>query len=302
MNGVKNATALDGAADWLTYTPAAGGMAITTDETEIGGPGRAVVVATGNSTGVQVFSLFTSELQFAPGERIEAFSHFAAWAGSSPLPAQLRVVWYDGAGSSVGEETLPLQPAKAGRRGLPSTFAFGRTRVSPPNGVTRARLNVIATSTGGGQVIRIAMLKPFLGGVAAGAPSPCWTPGPHSNPDLDLDVWPGELMAWRDIDSPRTPNRNGFQTDAGIPATRRTGTRSRIRFSGELMLDLPKRDLLDQFIEARLLVPESRPFWFVHPDTRQLCRAWIDPEEGEPADSGRGRERRTRVGLLLEIA
>ena len=143
-----------------------------------------------------------------------------------------------------------------------------------------------------------AFLKPY----ASPDASTCWTPGPHDNPDLNLAVWPETLPDMREIDSPRTPTRLGFQTDAQIPVGRRIGTRGRIRFTGSMFLTLEQRDTLERFLESRNLLAESAPFWFVHPDTRQLTRAWFDPDEGDPADSGRGRERRTRVGLLLEIA
>jgi hypothetical protein len=302
-NGIKNATGLDGATDWINGG-SAGSAAITTDEAIRGGPGRAVIVSSATSSGAgQSHYVASSQLLFAAGERIEAFAHFAAREAGAAASAYLAARWYDAGGAVISTEPIgAVQTASSPRRGLPATFSFTRARLVPPPLAVRVRLEAHREAIASGATSELQLLKPYLGGVASGAPAPCWIPGPHTNPDLDLDAWPDSLPDFRDLDSPRTPTRSAFSTDAQIPVGRRFATRGRIRFSGELALTLEQRDTLEQFFEARNLLPDSAPFWFVHPDTRQLTRAWFDPEDGDPADSGRGRERRTRVGLLLEIA
>lgn len=303
-NGIKNATALDGATDWTIGGTGVSSSAIVADEEVRGSPGRAVVKGTGTvAVAGNRLVMASSDLQFAPGELIEAFAHYAARRGGAPAPARLSIAWFNAGDGLVSLDPLAADAAATdARRGLPATFAFTRVRLAPPATAIRARLEVSAASSANAQAVEVDLLKPFLGGVASGARPPCWTPGPHTNPDLDLDSWPDSLPDFRELDSPRTPTRTAFSTDSQIPAGRRFGTRGRIRFTGELALTLEQRDTLDQFVESRNLLPESAPFWFVHPDTRQLTRAWIDPEDGEPSDSGRGRDRRTRVGLMLEIA
>lgn len=299
-NGIKNATGLDGVTDWSID----GGVtaAISIDESELGGPGRAVIVGTRTATVGQYAALITSRLQFAEGELIEVFAHHAADHAGAPIASRLYASWFNGLGVGISNTAIAAgQIAPRPRRGLPSTFAFNRVRLTPPADARAVEVYVIATAPSSG-LLRVALLKPFIGGVASGDRPPCWSPGPHTNPDLDLDIWPESLPDFRELDSPRTPTRTAFSTDAQIPVGRRFGTRGRIRFTGELKLTLEQRDTLDQFVEARNLLPDSAPFWFVHPDTRQLTRAWIDPEDGEPSDSGRGRDRRTRVGLMLEVA
>lgn len=300
-NGIRNATALDGATDW-TGT-ASGAVVIATDEALVGGPGRGVITATAATGAGQTHSLVSSQLLFAAGETIEAFAHHAAILDDGDLVSQLNVMWFEADGDFIGREAVSTPKfANRPRRGLPASFGFSRARLTPPAGAFRAKLELRATTPGGGGAsLKLALLKPFLGATIGDRPA-CWTPGPHTNPDLNLASWPESLPDPREIDSPRTPTRVAFSTDSGIPVGRRIGTRGRIRFSAELALTLEQRDTLDQFIESRNLLAESAPFWFVHPDTRQLTRAWIDPEEGDPADTGSGRSRRTRFGLLLEVA
>lgn len=271
-NLIINATGLDGLTDW---TFAGGG---TIDETVLGSPGRAVLKA----AGAAILTSFAA----TPGATLSVSAYHRP--GSS-----LIIQTDNGAGGAVVETAVPLIRAGKGppRRGLPATFAFSKGSAVIPAGHVRA---VLASVAAAGPVF---MLQPY----ASTSGFRCWTPGPHTSLDLNLASWPDTLPDFKELDSPRTPTRKSFATDSGIPASWRIGTRGRIMFEGSLTLDLEQLDTLERFVESRLLLAESVPFWFVHPDTRQLCRAWFNPDN-EISNSGRGRERSTMVSLILEVA
>lgn len=271
-NKIKNATGLDGVANWT-------GAGLTIDETVAGSPGRAVIKSTGASLASAAIALNGATVVYASAHH----EH----------DRNLAIQWLDAGGAQVGQNLMPL--IRFGdfraRRGIPSTFDFSRGAATAPGGATQYRLASIGAA---GQLL----LQPF----ASTDGFECWTPGPHDNPDLNLDVWPVTLPDLRELDSPRSPTRRSFDTDSGIPSGSRIATRGRILLTGEFRLSLEQLDTLEQFHEARNLLPESRPFWFVHPDTRRLCRAWFNPDDGDPSVSAGGRDRRVRVGLLLEVA
>lgn len=267
-NDLVNATFLDGPAGWSSSG------AVTVDEATRGSPGRAVLVANG--------PIRSAAVALNGAAVVHAFAHHAPGA-------RLLVRFLDGAGQGVGDVVLPRvtnPPGSIARRGLPSTFAFSRGAASAPGGAVSYQLVTQDAAPN-------LLLKPYAGRSAVCG----WLPGPHANPDLQLAVWPetaGQPTggSWR---ATPTGARIGFESDSRIPVTSQVATEPWVTASFTLTLDLAARDDLDVFWRAT----QRAPFWFVRPDTHQLCRAWW-LEDGDPADSGMGRARRTEVGLLLE--
>lgn len=266
-NDLVNATFLDGPAGWSSSG------AVTVDEATRGSPGRVVLVANG--------PIRSAAVALNGAAVVHAFAHHAPGA-------RLLVRFLNGAAQGVGDVVLPrvTNPAGTPRRGIPSTFAFSRGAASAPGGAVSYQL---VTENAAPNLL----LKPYAGRSAVCG----WLPGPHANPDLRLPVWPDSAGqptgdSWR---AQPTGVRVGFETDSRIPVTSQVATEPWVTASFTLTLDLAARDDLDVFWRAT----QRAPFWFVRPDTHQLCRAWW-LEDGDPADSGMGRARRTEVGLLLE--
>lgn len=267
MNQLDNATGLDGGVGWSTPN-----VAVQADETVRGSPGRVCLVG-----GAYILS---GAIPLNGAASILAFAHHAK-------DSILVVRWLNGQGADAGDVVIPRldNPAGPARRGIPSTFAFSRARVQAPVGAAAYRLFAQGTAES-------LLLKPYASPENACA----WSPGPHSNLDLNLKVWPEALAAksdsWR---ASPTGVRVGFETDSRIPITTQVASEPWVLASFSMALDLAQRDDLETFWRST----KGAPFWYVRPDTHQLCRAWWT-EDGDPSDSGMGRGRRTEVGLLLE--
>jgi hypothetical protein len=300
MNRIRNASFLDGATDW-TRSPTGALTAFEVDESVRGSPGRAVLVASGVTTAAdQQLSISTaaaSGVEVTPGETIRAETWF--WSSHA---ASVVALFYTAGGVQVGAPVAvptKIQPG-SGRRGLPALFGRASGSIVVPATAATARISLRSTVAASGTAVALALLKPSI--AAAGDVCRVWTPGPHTSSDLDLLTWPTTLPRPRELNSPRTPTRRMFEADNGVPSAWRIAARGRVRATFELKLDLEQRDALLQFHETITLASVVAPFWFTNPDTHELCRAWFDPEDGDPQDSGSGPERRTRVGLLLEVA
>lgn len=269
-NDIANASGLDDMASWIGSTGV--------DEATIGGPGRRVLISSGgdmhSASGPNVVA----------GQWLEVFGHHAATGGNSSL----RVL----VGSSG--VVVPLKRAGQGspRRGVPSSFSFSYGRVqAPATGV--AKIRTVGTGTA-------YLLKPFL---SADPPADtrarqCWEPGAHANPDLNLPRWPSELPlpvadSW---DAKPVARRKSFSGDSNVPITRRVANSLRAIARFALELDVEQRAVLEEFV-----LSNAEPFWFTRPDTQQLCRAYWTAE-GDPADAGLSRSRRTTLELLLEVS
>lgn len=265
-NDLSNATFLDDATGWT------GGTSV--DETTRGGPGRHVILATGGDV------VSASGPAVTAGQMCEVFGHHAATGGPSSLYLKVG-----------GTQTIvPLERANVGepRRGVPSSFRFSYGRVAAPATGT-ATLRVIGSGT-------VMLLKPFLD-AAPPTRRQAWQAGPHANVDLDLPAWPTDLPLPDpgSVDGQPVSTRKSFAGDSGVPIMRRMSVTARQMFRAGYELDLEERDRLDAFFRAG-----HAPFWFLRPDTAQLCRAWWTPEE--PSDRGGGVRRQTSIELLLEVA
>lgn len=294
-NEILNATGLDETNDWSSTL---GGF-LSSDDDVVGRPGVNVVGATrlGVVRGAKA-DLVTSSFAVAQGEQIEGLIHFAAAGGTCAL--EFEVIDGTGTGESVGSRQIlpnrsPVGPGRAPRRGIPEDFYFASFVIRAPESGF-ARLRVVATAFGG-DVAAYAM-RPFLSPLGSTIRRQCWAAGQHSNADLGLESWPSSLppaVAGSFMAEPIS-SRKGFTGDSGVPGYRRlttSGGRWLARASWKLATR--DRDLLDQFFRET-----DGEFYFVRPDTFQLCRAqWTDKD---PRDSGSGGDRSTEVEFLLEVA
>lgn len=289
QNELLNSTGLDGVTDWDSTLGV-----LSTDDTVVGRDGVIVNVATRlAATAGQKVDLATSTVLVAQGERIEAFIHYGCAGGRVAL--ELEIVDGTGGGSPVGKkQILPVRPSlKTPRRGIPADFNIAYARLRAPES-GHARLKVVATAFGG-DVAAYAM-RPFLDVGNLPAARQFWAAGQHSNADLSLPAWPSILRGPSgNYQAEPLGRRKAFAGDSMVPAYRQLSNTTRWIGRGSYRLDTRARDELEAFYQET-----SGAFYFVRPDTFQLCRArWTDKE---PTDSGLGAERSTEVELLLEVA
>lgn len=283
-NYVENASGLNGTVGWFMNLASS-----FADETYAGSPGRVALVAEG-AAGAENPLLDAVASGFPTGVPLTAQ---ALWTASHD--ARLLVVWLNAQQGEISRVLVPVAATPQSSRtprGIPSRLFRSSGRVVAPAGSASARVRLEAYGAPPGAASYLAMTRPMLGDQGV-----CWAPGPHAqNPDLNLMSWPGGLEPRSDSWS-ATPTgvRVGFQTDSRIPITTQVATEPWVLASFSMALDLGQRDDLDTFWRST----KGVPFWYVRPDTHQLCRAWWT-EDGDPSDNGMGRSRRTEVGLLLE--
>lgn len=286
-NLVKNATGMDGATDWSSDG------AVTADEATYGAPGRIVLIGQRAAASAYVLSNFAGP-QVSAGTVIEAFAHFGSTSGTARLYLDI----YSAGGSLLQSVEIPRRLVGRGlpRRGVPSSFHFGYARLaSPATGIPRLRVAV----TGATSPARAMIMKPFVDSAVKTRKRQPWVAGPHTNVDLNLPAWPSALPILRadqySVDP--IPLAKSFAADSGLPVTARGGTLPRRTLKASLELDVEERDWLEQFF-----VETPGAFWFMRPDTHELCRAYW-AADGEPTDSGLTRGgRRTTFGLSIEVA
>lgn len=266
-NGILNASGLDGATGFA-------GTNVAADNAVLGAEARIVITADAN--------LASANVNLAGAAGVYAFGMFAGDG--------LAVRFRNGVGV-IGDYPLPTlrQPASP-TRGIARTFGFASGYIAAPVGATQWAL----VESGGGEA---AMFRPYGMGTSAAARRPrTWSPGDHANPDLDLAAWP-DLLPNAEADGfalEPIPLRKSFVGDSGIPTTRRVASTSARFATVTLALNAVDRDILEQFWRAN-----HDEFWFVRPDTGDLCIAeWAD--DGDPKDEGgQPGARRTSVRLLL---
>lgn len=272
-NGIKNASGLD-AADWTGAT--------AFDEEVLGAEGRIVIVGAGGA-------LRSSTVPVVPGQVIEA----AGLVGASGGGAVLEVEFLSGGGVVIETAAVAMKTPGDGRprRGLPIAFDIRRGRLVTPADAATARL--LARGTGSAY-----LLKPLLDPAPGRRPT-VWTPGPHTNPDLNLPSLPSMLppIEWDNAELEPIPLRKDFAPDAGVPITRRMGSTPRWKLTTSLRMTMEEADAFDEFFKAGV-----EPFWIVRYDTQALCRAyWL--ADGEPSYSAaRLGLREVSFGLLLEVS
>lgn len=285
-NGIKNAGLLDGVTDWS----ATAGAVRTVDDEVIGGPGRNVLTVTKTLTTGQSISAWSTGLAVTAGQVLEVFALSGnSEAGLTDLTLQV----LDGGGTVIGSTPIALRRRGAGvpRRGLSVSFNdhFGKV-AAPATGTARLLATSVAAANAPHQLY---LTKPYLAPARAGLAR--WDPGAHSNPDLDLPIWPADLPPFRSVSPEPYANRKSFAGDVGIPGnTKLYGGPLHHAMRGQMRLTLETADVLDAFFES-----DAEPFYIVRPDTEQLCMAeWLDTGAPKPAEQ-RGRFTFVEVGLHI---
>lgn len=264
------------------------------DETDYGYDGRPVFVVNGQGATSAIAQQPGRTLPVTQGQVLEIFAHHAGINANTVL---ILMVAPD-QNFNVGRQDFNLPVTSKGdgspRLGLAKSFDFTHARVTAPfNGY--ARLYIHSAQTGSNQ--KTLLMKPYLERVLAKTKYRCWDPGKHVNPDLKIPHWPSELPHLRadQFSAPIIPSRVGFSGDKGVSVTKKLTRSPWYNVSGQLRGDQETHAILDRFFRT---APE--PFWFVRPDTLQLCRAtWM--AEGEPSMSGLGPDKTIQFGLQLSI-
>lgn len=307
-NQAKNAGFLDGTDSW---TIIGGGTLAVLDGSGgdlRGGPGRHVLRNVGNASAAAqargIAPVAGGRSAAVAGEVFEA--HGCAWGDVGQ--ATLQLVFRDAGGSGLAFNALtrvqpafvnPVTQTVSPRRGLPSTFDrfWGRFTAPANTATAEIRGNVVVPNNG--QAYEFLMLKPHLEKVPSlNGPPRRWDPGPHTNADLNLPVWPDVLAPFQaggEVEP--IPNREAYVTRSGIPRPRKLYSRPRTQYRGRVRCDAVQADVLQAFYEAGY-----DAFYVVRPDTDQLCVAeWLVGGEPRTVET-RGPTRIVEVGLLLDPA
>lgn len=291
-NQIDNCGFVDGVAGWT----AGGGAVRAVDETVRGGPGRAVMTLTRVATGAgEVTTLVSTQVAVAAGAKVEGMALIGALGATVAASIAIR----DGGGVLLERIPLAVQRAYDGAvvRGIRETLTQVWT-CAPASATGQAALELVATSLAAGAT-EAWLAKPYLDPAWAPRPHPVWDPGLHDNVDLQLPCWPASLPPVSEQGYAPTPTvlRKGFEGDLGIEATRRTGMSPWTKLKAAVNCDPVQRDTLETFHQGG-----ETPFWFVKPDTDQLCRArWLS--DGDPTLQSQAPGRAMMgFGLLLQVA
>lgn len=291
-NAITNAGGVEGVAGWV----GSAGSVLAIDDTVRGFDGRMVIRAAKNVALNEVVTLANQPaVAISSDQYIEAFAHHGANRGSTTLKLQI----FSDAAATVLLQTIDVPTQTAGdgnpRLGLSKSYTFSHLRMkSPVTGFMRLQVSNSPTSAG---LMQVLIMRPYLEAVSQKTKYRCWDPGPHIDPDLNLPHWPSDLPHLRaeNFSVPVIPSRVAFSGDKGIAVTKKLTRSPWYQAMGQVRGDQETHAILDQFFRTQ---PE--PFWFVRPDTLQLCRAyWL--AEGEPSSSGLGANKIIEFGLQLSI-
>lgn len=265
------------------------------DETDYGYDGRPVFVINGSGGTMAAAQKLTDMLPVTVGQVLEVFGHVSG----VNVPTALNVSFFMARTDASFNTAIPVPLSSKGdgspRLGLSKSFDFYHGRIiSPINGYARISVNSGAPT---GPNSKLMFMKPYLERVLPKTKYRCWDPGKHVNPDLQIPHWPSELPHLRadQFSAPIIPSRVGFSGDKGVSVTKKLTRNPWYNVSGQIRGDQETHAILDRFFRT---APE--PFWFVRPDTLQLCQAtWMT--EGEPSMSGLGPDKVIQFGLQLRI-
>lgn len=301
-NALRNAGAADGTDGWDVT---GGGAALTVDDAQYGWDGKALFlnqgVATADGQSATIYAVDDNRVAVSPGDELEAFAFSYASKGTGALLVQ----WEDSGGSVLSNSTVPLVRAQMAsgspELGAWSTLDWSWGRVTAPASAAWARLRYKTTVPTTGNAFKLMLLHPFLGTPVEITPNkdePAkWDPGAHANTDLDLAAWPDDVPRIQAGAQAETfPNRASMDTDGGIPASRL------LYFTPQHSLRVQMR-CLDLHL-ARLEAFHQRgldEFWFVRPDTGQLCIGkWLADGAPKVVDR-RGPWLTVECGLHLKV-
>lgn len=287
-NQLKNAGFQDGISDWSTP----GGWTKSIDDSVYGFDGRAVfkavknvsigedgyiVAGTGNTPAVQA------------GQTVEVFGH--AYYNRGDLTPYVRF-------NGTNDVAVPLVTRGDGnpRFGLARSFDFYHGRITAPvTGNMELTFRRVQAVSAGPAVL--LLMKPYLEVLPSQKTKyRCWDPGSSVNPDLDLPHWPSDLPHLRadSFSAEPVPLRRGFSTDSGVEITKKVLNAPWYRAQGSIRINQETHAILDNFFRT------TKEFWFVRPDTLQLCIAtWL--ADGDPVYSGLGSDKMASFGLQIHV-
>lgn len=287
---LANAGFLEGTTGWTGGSP-------TVDETTAGALGRRVLTRSASVSASNVLDLTSAVVTsgVAAGVAVTAMGMVGI---EGPMRyADLQIQFLTSADAVIDTVTLGLQEDQDGTpsRGIAGFGRFYDDLICPAT-TAKVRLKATATAYGSGTG-KIHLLKPYLA-IARDTTVPArWAPGVHANADLQLPDWPQRLppVLMDGYSCEPLAISEGFRGDNMIPGGRQFGLPGRFSLSGNLSLTPAQADMLEAFHLAQAVMDaEDRGFWFVRPDTDQLCRATFAEEGGEPRLA-----RQNRPGLAV---
>lgn len=303
INRLTNAGALDGVSGWT----ATAGMTLSKDEAARGAPGRGVFRASGTSSSAgQSFAVTPASTARADVQGIsvvEISLAAAAFVAGAAVPPFARLVFFDASGAVLMAHDLNVQrPVLASwgvaRDGLLDTYHRVWARIDRPASAVSAAVEAGGRATGSGQAIEAVLLKPLIAEAPQGLRRPLqWSPGRHSNVDLQRPSWPGAIREFG-VGASFEPKPGQIEFDAGPgrPMSRPITADAARKLSGQIRCDVVQRALLEAFHAT------ARSFWIVEPGSERLCvGSWA--ADGAPRLSEtRGALHIMDVALWLETA
>ena len=304
-NGLWNAGFLQGAEHWTTV----GGGVLTVDEALRGAPGRAVLKASrlaatvGLTTPVEPVAAY--RLGVSAGDVVEFSASVLGLLGVVEAPAAPRAwaVFYNASGETLETRPLAVRPPEVtthglGLAGVRASFYGVQQRETVPAGAAKVTLRVEAVSTAANQTVATLLLKPRVWFASARALPPVWSPGQHSDDDLNFAAWPDILRPFRGGGGGEVqPGRVEYQSGAGRPKSRRVALDPVRKFMGQVRCDGIERAALEGFWREG-----PGDFWIVEPDTDRLCVASWAADGAPMMMEARGLTCLMQVGLWMETA
>ena len=287
-NQLKNAGFQDGISDWST--PA--GWVKSIDDSVYGYEGRAVFKATKNvalNDDGYIIAAVGNTPPVQAGQTVEVFGH--AYYNRGDLTPYVRF-------NGMTDIPIPLITKGDGnpRLGLAGSFDFYHGRiVAPTTGNMELTFRRTQAASAGDAVL--LLMKPYLEVLPSSKTKyRCWDPGSSTNPDLDIPHWPSELPHIRaeGFSLEPIPTHKGFATDSGVEVTQRILNQPWYKARGTVKVNQETQAIFDQFFR------NTKQFWFVRPDTLQLCLAtWLS--DGDPVYSGLGADKMASFGLQIHV-
>lgn len=297
INRLTNAGAVDGVDGWA----ATAGMSLTKDETARGAPGRGVFRASGTSSSAgqsfAVTSASTARADVQGVSVVEVSLATAAFVAGAAVPPFARLIFFDGSGAVLlAHDLIVRRPVLAswgvGRDGLLDTYYRVWSQIERPAAAVSAAIEAGGRASGSGQAIEAVLLKPLIAEAAPGSRRPLqWSPGLHSNVDLQRPSWPGAIREFG-VGATFEPKPGLIEFDAGParPMSRPITADAARKLSGQIRCDVVQRAMLEAFHAT------ARSFWIVEPGSERLC-------VGSWAADGAPRLSETRGGLhLMDVA
>lgn len=292
-NGVPNAGFLMGATAWAIGGGGTGAPVI--HESGIGAPGRAVMaIARTGASGGGVYAQAPLMALGGPNRIVEVQARVAAGVA----PALVQVLWYN-ITTLLSTTSAPAVGAGAPAPvwGVADSFNDVWFTATPPASATHASFALAQAS---GSTVSHWLSRPAMF-VHDSVPQirTRFDPGPHTQTDLQLAVWPRELSYFLADQTTRESGtaRAMFMGDSGVSRPRTLARKPRRTLSATLRCDPVQVAILESFHAAQ----GGRDFWLVDPVDDTLCRARFG-EKGPEFVANQGFTSLWRVQLETRVA